>query len=625
MSDVLASFANAYKNEPTYDNLIKLIQHHFSCDLIIITWYIGHGYWYIPGIYDFSNINKKIDNYVLDEPGQNNISVYHTKVKSFIEIKSKEAKALIGWSVDHLEKNKVDYLLECIIQAFLDRLALTDLLYRQKFRQELMLSNISHSIRTPLNGILHMTKEITTSFSAGNADKKEAIKYLNQSTVALATNIFDIIDMTKLELGKLVINKEVFNLRDLIHNTMELANSLNKSKKVALDVLIDPSVPEYIYSDSKRIKQILINLLENALQHTQKGGIFVYLSATIIDLAAEDSNRGNSLVESSMTINDYQYVISFTVRDTGPGIEAKYRSSLFKPMEILTNSKQQGISLRISYLLAKALNGNLRLVSSDLGVGSCFEFTLIACEEEPPVQHSNTLKNLKDKSILFIDELNNKVDICKVFEKYHMKYTLASTYEELAILHKDKHFDLIICQLYDLDSIRIGDLFKGIPTLAISDRINKSYTYSIQSDYTDITIKTKLIEIFSGLAKHDNSEVRLLIVEDEQINRIVIEKLLRQLGYIAITMATNGEEAINIYSRDPHAFDVLLIDIRMPLMSGFELSDAIYKINPLANMIGVTAQMVLEDEIRPWFKDFVYKPIDSKELQAMILAKATTP
>lgn len=603
-------YINAYKNEPTIDNLIKLLIYDCSCDFIIITWYVGHGYWYIPIIYTNSD-NQKLGWYLLDEPTEHNIPIRCTAMKSYSEIKTKDAKVILGW------KNQCDVQLDSInnflVYAFLDKLAYIDLLQRQKFRQELMLSNISHSIRTPLNGILHMTKEITNS-----SDKKEAIQYLNQSTVALATNIFDIIDMTKLELGKLTLNKEVFNIRELITSTMELANSLNKSRLIILDSHIDSSVPEYIFSDPKRIKQILINLLENALQHTQKGEIFVYVSATIINLSLEDSDRGNSLIETSIVPTDYQYIINFSVRDTGPGIDPKCRANLFKPMELLTNAKQQGLSLRISYLLAKALNGNLQLLNSQLGVGSCFEFTLIACEEEPPIQHGNTLKNLKDKHILLIDEFNNKVNMCSVFEKYHMKYTLASTYEELVILHKGKRFDLIICQVQDLDSLNLGSLFTGVPTMAISDRIYKSYTYSINSDYDETSFKTKLIEIFSGLAKHDNSEVRLLVVEDEQINRIVIEKLLRQAGYIAITMASNGEEAIKIYTRDPNAFDVLLIDIRMPLMSGFELADAVYKINPSAKMIGVTAQMVLEDEMKPWFKEFVYKPIDSSQLQKKI-------
>lgn len=619
---MMKAFINAYKNESTCENLIKLLVHEYKCDLVILSWYVGHGYWYISGIYD-SKIDEKINDnqkqgwYLLEIPSKSNIPIRHSRLSIAHTIKSKDALALLGWSTAPESDNFADEK-EFIISAFLDKLALEDLLHRQKFRQELMLSNISHSIRTPLNGILHMTKTIVESNGQNGQNTKEAIQYLNQSTVALATNIFDIIDMTKLELGKLTLNKEVFNIRDLIHNTMELAKTLNKSKSITLDSYVDSSVPEYIYSDSKRVKQILINLLENALQHTQKGEIFMYLSATVVNLSLEDSDSGDSLVESSMVVADYQYAITFSVKDTGPGIDPKCRGNLFKPMELLTNSKQQGLSLRISYLLAKALNGTLQLVNSQPGVGSCFEFTLIACEEEPPEKHSRTLKNLKDKQILLIDELNNRVEMCKVFEKYHIKYTIASTFEEVSILHKDKKFNLVVLQTQDIDPLKYTSLFPKIPILIIEDRISRISDYSIGTDYDEQSFKSKLVEIFSGSCRQDSQELRILVVEDEQINRIVIEKLLRQMGYIAITMACNGEEALNIYKRNPNDFDVLLVDIRMPRMSGFELSDAIYKINPKARMIGVTAQIVLEEEVRPWFKDFVYKPIDTKDLQKML-------
>lgn len=617
----MKALINAYKNDPTCENLIKLLVHEYKCDLVVLSWYVGHGYWYISGIYT-SRVNAQVNDnqkqgwYLLDMPTKMNIPIQYPELCSTHTIRSKEAVVLLGWCLNAYIEDMPEK--EFLISAFLDKLALNDLLHRQKFRQELMLSNISHSIRTPLNGILHMTKTIVESTTpAGITDStKEAVQYLNQSTVALAASIFDIIDMTKLELGKLTLNKEVFNIRELVISTIALAKTLNKARSITLDSYVDSSVPEYIYSDQKRIKQILINLLENALQHTQKGEIFIHLSATVINLSMEDSERGNSLIESSVVATDYQYAITFSVKDTGPGIDPKCRMNLFKPMELLTNSKQQGLSLRISYLLAKVLNGNLQLISSQPGIGSCFEFTLVACEEEPPEKRSLTLKNLKNKQVLLIDELNSRVEMCKVFEKYHMKYTIASTFEEVSILHKGKKFDLVVLQVFDTSGY--NNVFPKVPVLTVEDRISRQCDYSIGTDYDEQSFKAKLTEIFSESCRRDSQELRILVVEDEQINRIVIEKLLRQMGYIAITMACNGEEAMVIYKHNPDNFDVLLIDIRMPLMSGFELSDAIHKMNPNARMIGVTAQMILEEEIRPWFKDFIYKPIDSKELQKIL-------
>lgn len=587
------TYIYAYKNDPSPENLAKLVSNDLNAELILITWYVGHGYWYIPVIWD-KLIDTHINSagwYLLEEPMINNIPIRHSKVSSCISVGSSHVKILICYSRE--ETSTINSSQEFAISAFLDKISNVDLLKRQKFRQELTLSNISHSIRTPLNGILHMTKAITEEGCT-----PDALQYLNQSTVALATNIFDIVDMTKLELGKLVLNKTVFNIRELINSTMSLARTLNKSAEVVLDCHIESDVPKYIYSDPKRIKQILINLLENALQHTQKGEIFIYLSSMIVNLASEDSE----LVLS----DDYQYLITFNIRDTGPGMDEQTQENLFKPMEIITNSKQQGISLRISYLLAKALNGDLKLIEAKPHKGSSFELSIITCEEEPPVVFSQTLKTLKNKNILVYSEIDT--DMIKVFERYSMKYTIANSEKEVTILHADKKFDLIIVQSEDKATF-FRKIFKNTPLLGIAEQAG--YDYHLY-EYDDKSLKIKLIEIFTNVSV-DTKQIKLLIVEDEQINRIVIEKLLRQAGFVNITMATGGEEALFIYSKNTN-FDVLLIDIRMPLMSGFELADRIYKINPAAKMIGVTAQMVMEEETKPWFNNFVYKPIDSAEL-----------
>jgi len=588
---------NTYKNNVSIDSLSKIIKHHYNCD-ILLSWYIQHGYWVVQ--------NTSETNYTQIEPYQNETS-------QITKIQTKTSKLILFDEIELSEETRF------ILLAFLEKITLSDLLNRQKSRQELTLSNISHSIRTPLNGILHMCKSINSHTSTNEDEKlKDSLMYLNQSTVALATNISDIIDMTKLELGKLLLNKEIFNIRDLLNSTMILANNLNKSTHISVDFHIEQAVPEYIYSDPKRIKQILINLLENSLQHTNKGEVFIYVSATIIDLASEDVDRGASLLQTMYVDSDYQYIISFMVKDTGPGMSEETKTQLFKPMELF--NKQQGLSLRISYMLAKTLNGDLKLINSDK-TGSCFEFSLIACEEEPPVFISSTYKNLKGKKILLIDELQSHIKICKVLEKYETNYILANSYEEVVILHTDKTFDLIIIQAKNIN-YNIKSVFHKTPILLISDNYSREFEFYMNLDYNESILKTKLADVFNS-GQLDNAKTRILVVEDEQINRIVIEKLLRQLGYSSITIANNGEEALKIYQANE--FDILLLDIRMPLMSGFELADKIHQINPSARMIGITAQMVLEEQIKPWFNTFVYKPIDSKELQAAMHTEYRSP
>jgi signal transduction histidine kinase len=666
-SNINDLFKEAYAN-PTVERLLQLLIQTYEPNALLISWYIGNSYWYIPviyfrgfedgtpslvstyrgtedgtpslvSLYRGSEVDRSVGGtpslYTMDEPGHHNTALRQYPASELRVIRTRESK-IIYYRSDTTTPNDSRKVDPFVIHALVDRIAMEDLLKRQKFRRELTLSNISHSIRNPLNGIIHMTKAIMDN---GHIDYelKEYLEYLNKSTVSLANNIFDIIDLTKLELGKLLVNKEVFNLRELVHGTAEIAKNLNKSKHVIVDYHIDKSVPEYIYSDPKRIKQILINLLENSIQYTTKGQIFINVSAIIVDLATENGKHTGSDTQIACIGDNYNrpdeskiqpevepssYAIVFTIRDTGCGIDEKLKYNLFKPIDIIS-TKQQGMGLSISYLLARALNGTLKLTYSERSIGTCFEFTLVACEEEPPSITSNTMRSLKDKSVLLLDEIGNRIEICKVFEKFRMRYVIAGTCEEILILHKDKKFDLIIVQLRpEIPEIEVSKLlfniYKNTPTLVIADKISKYFNYSLNNTYEEYNFKTKLIEIFSGTAKYDNIELNLLVVEEEQVDKIVIERILRELGYNSVTIANNAEDAITIYRNNRDIFNVVLIGVRLSIMSGFELADTLHNINPNIKLLGISAQLVLDGDLRPWFNEFVYKPIDAKELHKKI-------
>lgn len=608
-----------YRNSPSVENLCKYIKHDLLCDFILVYWFINNGFWFIPIIYDgliedSLNDNKNTGWYINEEPNiepkSDNVPIRHSRLLDIMLIKSKSA----GIYLSKINTSSLNTNYKFVIETFIETLALNDLLRRQKLKQEIMLSNISHSIRTPLNGILHMTNSIMTS----KTQQKNQLEFLNQSSVALATNIFDIIDMTKLELGKLNINKEVFNLYDMISSIMTLANSLNKSSEVSLDSYIEKSVPEYIYSDQKRIKQILINLLENSLQYTKSGEIYLYVSSTLVSLLHEDSERGNSLINDVNKVysgepyytdlGEMQHLINFAVKDSGIGMGETTRKNLFKPLELVDNSKPHGLSLRISYMLANVLGGKLSLIYSKPTVGSCFEFGLIANEEDQPFYITNTLKSLKNKNIILFDDNTDaspNSNISQFLIKHKVNLTTVSSIDELSILHNDKKLDMIIVK----------------SNRDISEHINKLFPECLYLKFDPNEFKMKIIQAFNS--KKSNKAYKILAVEDEQINRIVIEKLLKQLGYNSVDVANNGEEALKLITNNLGYYDLLLIDIRMPIMNGFELANKVKELYDLKElqlpkMIGITAQVVLKDERKPWFKDFVYKPIDIKDLEKTI-------
>lgn len=687
MSNLTEKLIDVYKNAPSVENLCKLLIYDLDCEFILISWSVGKQYWFIADIYDIgierstdsSGVNKSSGWYLTSEPNEDNIPIRHSILSDCCFIKSSLGKIIYAKitkdkAISPRAKRKehtalssltsslssitnpilptsptpnkrlpesfvLDNIYKFIVCAFLDKLATDDLMFKQKTRQESMLSNISHSIRTPLNGILHMCNAVTTQIKLNDLQKvTEHLNYLNQSAVALATNIFDIVDLTKLELGKLSLNKDVFDIREMMTTVMSLANSLNKSKNVVLDHYIAPSVPDYIFSDKKRIKQILINLLENSLQHTTSGEITLHVDSTVINLADEDSERENSVIENVHGLygSNVQHSISFIVKDTGSGMDEKTKAGLFGPIEMTSDTKQYGISLRLSNMLACLLSGKLSLIYSDIGRGSCFEFNIIVCEEEMPEKQSNTLRSLKGKTVLLIDPTPERIEICKALEKYSMVYTISSTYEEVMILHTGKKFDLIIIHDDNLESyVEITQQVNCGILLGISDTSYKSNKLLNFSDVMNVPTdpneyKSKILELFNTTRNNKTNldkykilvdKCKILVVEDEQINRIVIEKILRQIGYKKIYLAVNGQDALKQF--DLIKPDIMLIDIRMPLMSGFELAERIHHLCTSYHidepkMLGVTAQIVLEDDIKPWFKDFIYKPIDIVELDNKI-------
>lgn len=603
-------YISCYQNNPSSDNLCKLIQNIEQCNFVLLSWNLENGYWYISCINDI-NIGLLSDGWHLDkEPTIDNIPVLHSKINDPIVYSFNNCKIITDKEINNSRLH--------LVQMFAEKLRLTNLIVCQKTKLELLLSNISHAIQTPLNGILYMTNQIANNQN----NQSDDMNYLMQSSISLANNVFDIIDMSKLEMKQIKIEKEVFDLREIIQNAVDIVKNVGKNDRVSIEHYIEMDVPEFIYSDSKRFKQIIVNILENAVHNTVKGEISLYVRTEIVEIDNED-----------------QYQLSVIIRDTGMGIEEELKNSVFKPSELVGNAKQQGISLRVSYLLAHALGGQLSLKDSQLCKGSVFEFSIIVPQDEPRKNVTKTMKALKNKSILVIDEIDNRSVIQKLSEKYEFIITFASSTDEVDLLFNDEKYDLVVTQRKFTEKKqeiqRDNQHNNQATTHDVLRKISgDDYQTDYQNDthYSDLIIyddeltftnyKGKLLDAlnsdvsFTHVNKH---KIKLLVVEDERINRIVIEKMLRVMGYSDITIVTNGLEAIDTYIKNNYDFDVILLDIRMPGMSGLELADHLHDINPQVKLLGVTAQIINEVELRPWLSTFVYKPINRHELDDKIM------
>jgi signal transduction histidine kinase/CheY-like chemotaxis protein len=602
---------DVYQNNPTIENLYKILRFDIKCNLIITVYKIGKNY-YVPSIF-LDDALISINQWYTKEPKIENITLgsfefitYINSKNAYLIYANRELKTSTDVSRLSLTESIssehpsmpdlvflppasfiINYLYKFVITIYIETLSINYQLTHQKNKQERMLCNISHSVRTPLNGILHMTDVISNTKLCKKCSKTEIVEsigYLKQSTLSLSNSMIDIIDLTKMELGKLKTNFKIFDLRDLIYSTTDIISSIGR---IIPNVYISPSVPAGLYSDPKFIKQIIVNLLENAVTHTENGSIMLYVDSIEIDCNAEDNN------ENDISAKFYQ--LSISVMDTGHGLDEKVKQKIFSPIDMIDDS--DGLSLKICRSLAELLNGKLLLDYSDSG-GTSFTLQLLISDGILPEKKESTF------SILIIDDTSNTTNTLEtstyLTDTSNTNITYANSLEEAVVCYSDIKFDIVISES-EITNLNWSNII-------VYDN-NDALTYKNGIYYVS---KKYLYQNFDKIMDTIIYDLSILVVEDEKINRIVIEKILKKLGYKKITIANDGESALEILSHGK--YNIALIDIRMPGMSGFELADKIHEAYPEIKMIGVTAQIIDEYKTKPWFCEFIYKPINIEEL-----------
>lgn len=371
-----------------------------SCSISVISWYVS-GFWYIAAIYDNLIDDKTHDNngsgwYLYDKPDINNIPIRHAKVQScvifdtentriicgFCTITSSPTSKLTNKSITVNTSPIVPEEYSFFIKSYVEKLYLSDLVRRQKKCREISLNNITDSIRKPLNNLITETNNILNNLQTPLQEKLQSI---NKNTIELASNIFDTVDIIKLELGQIEVEFSVFTLTDAVAESIEVVTHAGN-----IQLFIEESVPKIINSDRRRIKQVLINLLSNAIKHGRNKDIVLYVSSNVVNIGDEDkvdieshttnmstlSTTSTTSTALNNTTSQMQHVVYFLIKDEGTGIDAEIKSQLFYPPDFVKKYKYTGTSLRISYMISKLLGGNLRVVYSG-EQGTCIEFSII--------------------------------------------------------------------------------------------------------------------------------------------------------------------------------------------------------------------------------------------------------
>lgn len=503
------------------------------------------------------------------------------------------------------------------------------------------LSRMSHDIRTPMNAIIGMT-----AIAGIHLDDKEKVSdCLNKITVSsshLLSLINEILDMSKIESGKVDLSEEEFNLSDLIDNIVSMVHPQTKAKGQTLKVHINDVRHEKVIGDKLRIQQSFLNLMSNAVKYTPEGGtINLYIS---------------ELKNNQPKLGRFEFIFE----DTGIGMDPEFVKHIFEPFSRASDSrvsKEQGtgLGLAITDNLVRMMNGSIK-VESELGKGSRFTVTMsLKLQNTEEISYSE-FANLP--VLVADDEKSTCETACQMLNEIGMKSEWVTSGKEAVIKVAERHnenddyFAVILdWKMPDLDGIQATKEIRrlvgsDVPIIIISAYDWSDIELEARAAGADAFIskplfKTRLAHVFhdiisgedekttdSGaekLMKEDFSGMRVLLVEDNELNAEIAQELLEMTG-LEVECAENGQEAVDMFSASENGYyNIIFMDIQMPVMNGNEAARVIRSLRRRdargVPIVAMTANAFSEDvqaSMNAGMNQHIAKPLDLNQLVKVI-------
>jgi two-component system, sensor histidine kinase and response regulator len=499
------------------------------------------------------------------------------------------------------------------------------------------LAHMSHEIRTPMNAIVGLAHlALKTDLSTKQRD------YLNKmqsSANSLMSIINDILDLSKIEAGKIEIETTNFRLDSLLNNLVDMFSSKVKEKSLDISLRIEPDVPRELKGDSLRIGQVLANLVSNAVKFTETGTIVV--ATQVVDRDAK------------------QVKLRFSVRDTGIGMTQDQQAKLFQPFTQADSSTTRkyggtGLGLTISKQLVNLMGGEISLESKP-GAGSTFAFILpLGLQSQNLNTDQIVPAAIRNLQVLVVDDNPEAEELLQQMLQ-EMSFQVTITGSGRAALkeleNRDRSYDLVLLdwRMPDMDGFETARRIKGLISLPKIPKIFIVTAYGREEamhQAKELGVDAFLVKpvgysvLFNAIVDafyQDQKTVEddriqteesvnlrgatVLVVEDNEINQQVAQELLEGFG-LRVKIANNGKEATEILSRDNH-FDAVLMDLQMPEMDGYEATSFIrndlnVKSLPIIAMTAHALDSEVKRSIEIGMNDYVTKPVDPDKLRSTL-------